>query len=184
MCERVRKAAREQSGGGPLNVRALFEVRHCAIAPARVCSHALAAPRQEFDRDLTGEVEADELDRGLQKLGLRLEDEELRALLDKFDSDGDGKISFKEFQSFLARTDDAGAAAGAAAGAGAPGSARRAEPTVRPPRGDSGAACSRNARRRCDVRRPCRMLRVRACCPTRMWARWRARCGARRRTRR
>ncbi|TFK17047.1 EF-hand protein [Coprinopsis marcescibilis] len=58
-----------------------------------------------FDDDGTGKISLRNLRRVAKEIGDRLEDDELQAMIDKFDLDGDGEINEQEF--FAIMTDEA-----------------------------------------------------------------------------
>ncbi|KDR85761.1 hypothetical protein GALMADRAFT_51572 [Galerina marginata CBS 339.88] len=58
-----------------------------------------------FDDDGTGKISLRNLRRVAKEIGDRLEDDELKAMIDEFDLDQDGEISEQEF--FAIMTDDA-----------------------------------------------------------------------------
>ncbi|KAF9479422.1 EF-hand [Pholiota conissans] len=58
-----------------------------------------------FDEDGTGKISLRNLRRVAKEIGDRLEDDELKAMIDEFDLDQDGEISEQEF--FAIMTDDA-----------------------------------------------------------------------------
>ncbi|KAJ3509473.1 hypothetical protein NMY22_g16281 [Coprinellus aureogranulatus] len=59
---------------------------------------------QLFDDDNTGKISLRNLRRVAKEIGDRLEDDELQAMIDEFDLDGDGEISEQEFIAIM--TDD------------------------------------------------------------------------------
>ncbi|GBG27119.1 Protein fantom [Hondaea fermentalgiana] len=67
---------------------------------------------RHFEPDAHGQVSRHAFRRGLEVLHFDLSDSEVRALLDKFDIDGNGRISFAEFVAF-AQGEDASAVPGA-----------------------------------------------------------------------
>ncbi len=54
-----------------------------------------------FDRDCSGYVTKEELYEALKKLGKRCSQKELNTMIKTCDDDGNGKISFEEFQKLL-----------------------------------------------------------------------------------
>ena len=56
-----------------------------------------------FDKDGSGTISATELDTVLSALGQRTSPEELAAMLDQADVDGDGEIDFPEFLAMMAK---------------------------------------------------------------------------------
>ncbi|KAF9055804.1 EF-hand protein [Panaeolus papilionaceus] len=60
---------------------------------------------QLFDDDNTGKISLRNLRRVAKEIGDRLEDDELKAMIDEFDLDQDGEISEQEFYAIM--TDDA-----------------------------------------------------------------------------
>ena len=51
-----------------------------------------------FDKDKSGTIELNELKEVAQALGETLTDQQTRGIVKKLDTDGDGKISLKEFK--------------------------------------------------------------------------------------
>ncbi|EAU92433.1 centrin 3 [Coprinopsis cinerea okayama7 len=60
---------------------------------------------QLFDDDQTGKISLRNLRRVAKDIGDRLEDDELQAMIDEFDLDGDGEINEQEFLAIM--TDEA-----------------------------------------------------------------------------
>ncbi|KAG8798008.1 Calcium-binding component of the spindle pole body (SPB) half-bridge, partial [Serendipita sp. 399] len=58
-----------------------------------------------FDDDNTGKISKKNLKRVVRELNETLDDDELQAMIDEFDLDGDGEINEQEF--FAIMTDDA-----------------------------------------------------------------------------
>lgn len=54
-----------------------------------------------FDRDNSGQIDLDELSYSMEKLGYDLSYEELIEVIDRFDNDHNGQISFPEFVDFF-----------------------------------------------------------------------------------
>jgi Ca2+-binding EF-hand superfamily protein len=54
-----------------------------------------------LDKNNDGSLDHIELERGLKKMGIRLEKEEFQALIEEFDKDGSGEIDFVEFKAVL-----------------------------------------------------------------------------------
>ncbi|MCJ8742376.1 hypothetical protein PDJAM_G00081340 [Pangasius djambal] len=54
-----------------------------------------------FDDDDSGKISLKNLRRVARELGEDMSDEELRAMIDEFDTDGDGEISQEEFLSIM-----------------------------------------------------------------------------------
>ncbi|CDJ59948.1 centrin, putative [Eimeria maxima] len=57
-----------------------------------------------FDDDDTGKISVKNLRRVSRELGENLSDEELQAMIDEFDRDMDGEISFEEFMAIMKQT--------------------------------------------------------------------------------
>lgn len=55
----------------------------------------------KFDKDNSQSIDEDELAKALKKLGFKLKKRELRMLIDLYDTDGDGRISYPEFVRWL-----------------------------------------------------------------------------------
>ena len=75
------------------------------VAQAR--RHGLDAQRvfAAMDRDASGAITAAELEEVLlEQLGLPVTDAQVRCLVDEYDTDGDGKIQYKEFAALFAPT--------------------------------------------------------------------------------
>ena len=60
-------------------------------------SYTIAPP----DDDDSGELDQDEFRSAMRNLGLRLSSAELRQLVNLFDADGDGVVSYREFIDFV-----------------------------------------------------------------------------------
>ena len=58
-------------------------------------------PDDDIDVDGDGAVDSKELRRGVERAGLKISDEQLRAAFKRMDSDRDGRLSFDEFESTL-----------------------------------------------------------------------------------
>ena len=56
---------------------------------------------RELDDDDSGELDQDEFRSAMRNLGLRLSSAELRQLVNLFDADGDGVVSYREFIDFV-----------------------------------------------------------------------------------
>ena len=54
-----------------------------------------------FDDDNTGKISVRNLRRVARELGENLSEDELKAMIDEFDKDGDGEISEQEFLSIM-----------------------------------------------------------------------------------
>ncbi|XP_063675960.1 calmodulin-4-like [Bolinopsis microptera] len=70
---------------------------------------AMAAPDQTtsalfvaFDRNKDGRLSYEDLRQGFNKSGYRISGEELKALVDRFDTDGDGALDFPEMLTVMA----------------------------------------------------------------------------------
>ena len=57
-----------------------------------------------FDEDSTGRISLRNLRRVARELGENLSDDELQAMIDEFDKDGDGEISENEFLAIMKQT--------------------------------------------------------------------------------
>ncbi|KAJ1446759.1 hypothetical protein M885DRAFT_545359 [Pelagophyceae sp. CCMP2097] len=56
---------------------------------------------RELDHDGSGSIDANEFRGAMKNLGLRLSSAESRELMNMFDSDGDGRVSYNEFANFV-----------------------------------------------------------------------------------
>eukprot|EP00947_MAST-08B_sp_MAST-8B-sp1_P005014 g5014.t1 len=63
-------------------------------------------PFRHFDRQRKGYIKRDDFEEGLEQLGFSLTDAEMLLLLDRFDADGDGRITYQEFIDFVDDGDD------------------------------------------------------------------------------
>lgn len=54
----------------------------------------------KFDVDKSGSIDLEELAGALRHMGLRVPPEEVKTILDKYDDDGNGELSFAEFKVF------------------------------------------------------------------------------------
>jgi Ca2+-binding EF-hand superfamily protein len=54
-----------------------------------------------FDTDNSGAIDRKELKRLMKKLGQKLSEQELDAMMDEVDTNGDGEISFEEFKELM-----------------------------------------------------------------------------------
>ena len=54
-----------------------------------------------FDTDNSGAIDRKELKRLMKKLGQKLSEQELDAMMDEVDTNGDGEISFEEFKALM-----------------------------------------------------------------------------------
>lgn len=54
-----------------------------------------------FDADKSGYIDRDEMRRLMKKLAQDLNEEEISAIMEEVDTDGDGEISFEEFKSLM-----------------------------------------------------------------------------------
>lgn len=59
---------------------------------------------QLFDHDTSGRISARNLKHIAKELGENLTDDELQAMIDEFDTDGDGEISMDDFASIMKST--------------------------------------------------------------------------------
>ena len=57
-----------------------------------------------FDEDNTGKISLRNLRRVARELGENLSDDELQAMIDEFDKDGDGEINEQEFLNIMKQT--------------------------------------------------------------------------------
>jgi Ca2+-binding EF-hand superfamily protein len=57
----------------------------------------LRAAFRQFDQDGSGYIQANELERVMQKMGRRFNKDEIEAMVNSLDKSGDGKIGFDEF---------------------------------------------------------------------------------------
>ena len=68
------------------------------------CDKRRANVRQVFrdvDADGDGQIDSKELRRAVERAGLKISDEQLRAAFKRMDLDRDGRLSFEEFESTL-----------------------------------------------------------------------------------
>ena len=61
-----------------------------------------------FDQDGTGFISESNFREGMSKLGFAMSREDIRRLMDKFDSNWDGKISYQNFETFAFSSDGQG----------------------------------------------------------------------------
>ena len=61
----------------------------------------------QLDEDEKGSLSRKKFKEGLEDLGFELTNREFERVLDRFDTDGDGEVSYKEFVSFLTKRCDA-----------------------------------------------------------------------------
>ena len=54
-----------------------------------------------FDEDNSGSISRKEMKKLMKKLGQKLSDEELDAMMEEVDTDNDGQIDFEEFKSMM-----------------------------------------------------------------------------------
>ena len=103
--EEVRALAAECGGPGATSIsRADFiealTARYQARDPAEEIRKAFAL----FDEDGSGKISVRNLRRIARELGEPLADEELQAMVDEFDRDGDGAVDFEDFQKIMQAT--------------------------------------------------------------------------------
>ena len=55
----------------------------------------------QFDTDRSGFIDRDEVRMLMKKLAQTLTDEEIGAIMNEVDTDGDGEISFEEFRAMM-----------------------------------------------------------------------------------
>ena len=56
---------------------------------------------REFDTDGSGQLDIEELGKGLEKIGVEVDDKVVKHFKDELDTDGDGQVSFKELNVFI-----------------------------------------------------------------------------------
>eukprot|EP00762_Andalucia_godoyi_P003924 ANDGO_05631.mRNA.1 Caltractin len=95
----------DRDGTGSIEFSDFLEIMTEKIAQRDPNEEVLKAFRL-FDDDGTGRISLKNLRRVARELGENMTDEELQAMIDEFDKDGDGEISADEFHAIMTSSDD------------------------------------------------------------------------------
>ena len=90
----------EREGNGRISFEDFYEVMSDWMLGRDPREEVLKA-FQLFDDDETGKISLRNLRRVARELGENMPDEELRAMIDEFDTDGDGEIHLDDFVSIM-----------------------------------------------------------------------------------
>ena len=106
-------SSEEQASKAPQSMPPVPAAAETTAAEPASDAADIAAEREEFDRldaDASGFIDAKELREGLRRLNSDLSDETLQRIFETADENGDGRISFEEFQKQAAKAKAEGAA--------------------------------------------------------------------------
>jgi centrin-3 len=95
----------DRDGSGSIEFNDFLEIMTEKISQ-RDPNEEVAKAFRLFDDDGTGRISLKNLRRVARELGENMSDEELQAMIDEFDKDGDGEISAEEFYSIMTSNDD------------------------------------------------------------------------------
>ena len=90
----------DRDGAGQIEYPDFLEIMTTKISERDPVEEILKAFKL-FDEDTTGRISLRNLRRVARELGENLNDDELQAMIDEFDKDGDGEISENEFLSIM-----------------------------------------------------------------------------------
>ena len=93
----------DREGSGQIEYPDLLEIMTTKISERDPVEEILKAFKL-FDEDNTGRISLRNLRRVARELGENLSDDELKAMIDEFDKDGDGEISENEFLAIMKQT--------------------------------------------------------------------------------
>ena len=93
----------DRDGAGQIEYPDFLEIMTNKIAERDPVEEILKAFKL-FDEDNTGRITLRNLRRVARELGENLSDDELQAMIDEFDKDGDGEISEAEFLAIMKQT--------------------------------------------------------------------------------
>lgn len=93
----------DRDGAGQIEYVDFLEIMTAKISERDPVEEILKAFKL-FDEDNTGRISVRNLRRVARELGENLSDDELQAMIDEFDKDGDGEISEQEFLGIMKQT--------------------------------------------------------------------------------
>lgn len=93
----------DRDGAGQIEYPDFLEIMTTKIAERDPVEEILKAFKL-FDEDNTGRISLRNLRRVARELGENLSDDELQAMIDEFDKDGDGEINENEFLGIMKQT--------------------------------------------------------------------------------
>ena len=93
----------DRDGAGQIEYVDFLEIMTAKISDRDPVEEILKAFKL-FDEDNTGRISVRNLRRVARELGENLSDDELQAMIDEFDKDGDGEISEQEFLGIMKQT--------------------------------------------------------------------------------
>jgi centrin-3 len=93
----------DREGSGQIEYHDFLEIMTHKISERDPVEEILKAFKL-FDEDNTGRITLRNLRRVARELGENLSDDELQAMIDEFDKDGDGEISEQEFLGIMKQT--------------------------------------------------------------------------------
>lgn len=93
----------DRDGTGQIEYPDFLEIMTTKIASRDPVEEILKAFKL-FDEDSTGTISLRNLRRVARELGENLSDDELQAMIDEFDKDGDGQINEQEFLGIMKQT--------------------------------------------------------------------------------
>ena len=93
----------DREGAGQIEYHDFLEIMTTKIGERDPVEEILKAFKL-FDEDNTGKISLRNLRRVARELGENLSDDELQAMIDEFDKDGDGEINEQEFLNIMKQT--------------------------------------------------------------------------------
>jgi centrin-3 len=93
----------DREGAGQIEYHDFLEIMTTKISERDPVEEILKAFKL-FDEDNTGKISLRNLRRVARELGENLSDDELQAMIDEFDKDGDGEINEQEFLNIMKQT--------------------------------------------------------------------------------